>query len=352
MEMKQVLDAPVWNDTLECLPIQHVLQTWEWGAFKERHGWQAERWLWTASGVPKAAALMLHRSVPGLPGPVMYVPKGPLLDYGDAALLARVLSDLEELGRGRRALFLKLDPDLQIDTPQGEAAVALMRQRGWRFSREQVQFVNTLMLDLSPSLDELLRGMKSKWRYNVRLAARRGVVVRPGGVEDLSLLYDMYRETSLRDRFVIRPEAYYQDAWGAFISARLAQPLIAEVEGQPVAMLILFQFGKRAWYMYGASRSVHRERMPNHLLQWEAIRWAKERGCTAYDLWGAPRKLDPSDPMWGVHRFKQGFGAHLVRFVGAYDYPVSRPGYWLYAVAAPRVLALMRWRHWRMQRAE
>jgi peptidoglycan pentaglycine glycine transferase (the first glycine) len=98
--------------------------------------------------------------------------------------------------------------------------------------------------------------------------------------------------------------------------------------------------------VYGASRSVHREKMPNHLLQWEAMRWAQEQGCTVYDMWGAPEVLDDSDPLWGVYRFKQGFGGQLVRYIGAWDYPVSRPGYWLYVKVMPQVLAMMRWRHW------
>jgi len=347
LEMERVSDPARWNEALERLPAPHVLQTWEWGAFKERHGWQADHWLWGTDGEPRAAALVLRRRVGWLPAQVMYVPKGPVLDYDDRPLLTRVLSDLEGLAREERALFVKIDPDVEADRPEGGAVEALLERRGWRASRQQVQFRNTLLLDLTPSLDEILARMKSKWRYNIRLAARRGVTVRPGGLDDLPLLYRMYRETSQRNRFVIRPEPYYRDVWGSFIAAGLAHPLIAVVEGEPVAMVIVFRFGRRAWYMYGASRLLHRERMPNHLLQWEAIRWAKGRGCTVYDLWGAPDRLDGSDPMWGVYRFKKGFGARFVRHIGAYDYPTWRFGYWLYTVAAPRLLALMRWRHWR-----
>ena len=319
---------------------------------KERYGWQAARWLWEEAGRPRAAALVLTRRPGPFPARVMYVPKGPVLDYDDSPLLAQVLEKLEGLARQEGAIFVKVDPDVQEDTPQGEAVVGLLRRRGWQPSGEQVQFRSTLLLDLTPDLEEILGRMKSKWRYNIRLAGRKGVRVREGGVEDLPLLYRMYRETSLRNRFVIRPEAYYRDTWTTFIQAGIAKPLIAEVEGEPVAMVVLYRFGRRAWYMYGASRSRHRERMPNHLLQWEAIRWAKAQGCEVYDLWGAPEVLDESDPMWGVYRFKQGFGATLVRYIGAYDYPTSPLLYRLYAVVMPRLLALMRWRHWSRRAAE
>ncbi|MCS7178266.1 MAG: peptidoglycan bridge formation glycyltransferase FemA/FemB family protein [Anaerolineae bacterium] len=342
-------DPWAWNDALLRLPAPHVLQTWEWGAFKERQGWRMIPLLWEADGLPRAAALVLSRRASRFLPRVMYVPKGPLLPYEDESLLQAVLSDLETLARAQKALFLKIDPDVEAESPLGERVTTVLQARGWLPSPEQVQFRSTLLLDLRASPEEILARMKPKWRYNIRLAQRKGVTIREGTLADLSLLYRMYQETSIRDRFVIRPEEYYQDAWGTFIAAGLACPLVAEVAGEPVAMVILFRFGQRAWYMYGASRSVYRDWMPNHLLQWEAIRWARQQGCTVYDLWGAPDTPDESDPMWGVYRFKAGFGARLVRHIGAWDFPAHPLGYRLYMALMPRVLALMRWRYWQRQ---
>jgi lipid II:glycine glycyltransferase (peptidoglycan interpeptide bridge formation enzyme) len=124
--------------------------------------------------------------------------------------------------------------------------------------------------------------------------------------------------------------------------AGLAQPLIAEVESEPVSALVLFTFGATAWYFYGMSRDAHREKMPNHLLQWEAIRWAKARGCTTYDFWGAPDELVETDSMWGVWKFKEGFGGAFVRHLGAWDYAPSPILYRLYTTVLPRVLNVMR----------
>jgi lipid II:glycine glycyltransferase (peptidoglycan interpeptide bridge formation enzyme) len=104
----------------------------------------------------------------------------------------------------------------------------------------------------------------------------------------------------------------------------------------------MFVFGQTAWYMYGASDNTHREVMPNHLLQWEAIRLAKQLGCTRYDMWGAPDRLDESDPMWGVYRFKVGFGGQTVYGLGACDFTTFPIGYYLYTVVMPRLLAFMR----------
>jgi peptidoglycan pentaglycine glycine transferase (the first glycine) len=162
----------------------------------------------------------------------------------------------------------------------------------------------------------------------------------------------MYAETAIRDGFVIREEAYYKSVWGTFLrpDSELAsqktlpvmEPLIAEVRNEPVAGLLLFRFASRAWYIYGMSRDLHREKMPNYLLQWEAIRRAKWAGCQLYDLWGAPDTFSEEDPMWGVFRFKEGLGGQVVRTLGAWDLPL-RPGYYrLYTRILPRLLDLMR----------
>jgi peptidoglycan pentaglycine glycine transferase (the first glycine) len=335
-----VTDPTHWNSTLAALPLAHVLQTWEWGQFKSRHGWTSRYLLWRDGETPRAAALVLRRQLSRLPFCVMYVPKGPAMDYADAPLVREVLSDLERFARQSRAIFVKIDPDLE----------PLQRlsnlRKGWLESTQQIQFRNTMEIDLRRSEDELLAAMHQKTRYNIRLAHKRGVTVRPGALADLELLYAMYDETARRDRFIIRPLDYYRDAWGSFIEAGLAQPLVAEVEGEPVAALILFRFAGRAYYFYGMSRDLHRERMPNHLLQWKAMRWAKRQGCAVYDMWGAPDTLSESDPMWGVYRFKLGFGGQFVQGAGAWDYPTSGLLYWVYTVAMPRVLDLMRRRHW------
>lgn len=332
-----ITDPAHWNALASRLPQAHLLQAWEWGDLKHRFGWQAERLAW---GEGRALAQVLTRSALRGLVRVMYVPKGPLLDWDDDALRATVLDDLQALARRRRAVLLKLDPD--VPQPRATALAAELTRRGWRFSPDQIQFRNTVTLDLRRDDEALLAAMKQKTRYNIRLAAKKGVTVRTGGAADFDQLYQMYAETSVRDGFVIRAPAYYHAVWGALLSAGLAQPLIAEVEGEPVSALILFRFAATAWYFYGMSRDLHRDRMPNHLLQWEAIRWARAHGAEVYDFWGAPDELVDSDPMWGVWKFKEGFGGEFVRGLGAWDFAPAPWAYQLYTSLLPRVLALMR----------
>jgi peptidoglycan pentaglycine glycine transferase (the first glycine) len=229
-----------------------------------------------------------------------------------------------------------------------------LKRRGWKYSSDQIQFRNTVLVDLTPSEEEMLARMKQKTRYNVRLAEKKGVSLRIGNMNDLSMLYKMYAETSVRDGFVIRDEDYYRTVWQLFVSNQqsaiknqkteiaFTEPLIAEVDNQPVAAIFVFYFAGRAWYVYGMSRNAHREKMPAYLLQWEAIKRAKAYGCTVYDLWGAPEVFDESDSMWGVYRFKEGLGGRVVRTLGAWDYAPSPLWYKMYSEIIPRVLDVMR----------
>jgi peptidoglycan pentaglycine glycine transferase (the first glycine) len=354
MQAIEIGDGAAWDGALLALPNPHILQSWAWGEFKARHGWSPTRLLFVEEGQAVAAASVLERRLPRLPVSVLYVPKGPALDWTDASRVQAVLAALEDLGRGRGALFVKIDPDVYYAeeapafSPRPACAAQLARSlsaRGWRFSSEQIQFRNTALLDLGRSEEELLEGMKQKTRYNVRLAGRRGVTVRHGTAADLLALYQLYEETARRDRFLIRPPAYYADAWGSFLDAGLAHLLLAEVDGEPVAGLVLFTFGPTAWYMYGASSDRQRQHMPNYLLQWEAMRAAQAAGCRLYDLWGAPDRLQKSDPMWGVYQFKLGLGGEPARGLGAWDWPRSRMLYGLYRTAMPLYLDLLRGTH-------
>jgi peptidoglycan pentaglycine glycine transferase (the first glycine) len=354
MIFRSVTHRKEWDDSIARLPGAHVLQCWTWGECKSRFGWTVDRRIWAdGAGRTVAAAQILRRTarIGPLSANLFYLPKGPLLDWRDDAVRDSVLADLELLARRERAIQLKIDPDLVCgrglpdaggEDAAGATAVECLKNRGWHFSSEQVQFRNTVLVDIRPDEDALLAAMKPKTRYNIRLARKHGVTVRPGSENDLSLIHRMYAETADRDSFVIRSEAYYLDIWGSMMRAGRAQPLIAEVEDLPVAALFLFHFADRGWYLYGMSRALHREKMPNHLLQWEAVRWLKSRGYASYDLWGAPDVFSDSDPMWGVFQFKQGFGGEVVRFAGAWDFPPADLRYAAYHRLLPRLLDVTR----------
>ena len=364
-----------WNKIISSFPDHHLLQSAEWAEVKKKFGWEPYYLVWqknqevlelttSRSGVlkisnPAAAALILERQAfPGLS--VLYVPKGPLLkDWSDNSLRSKVLEDICAFGKKIGALQIKIDPDVPVgrgetgledatSDPLGQSLEKELSEEGWRFSAEQIQFRNTYLINIESGEEEILKRMKSKTRYNIRLSGRKGIKIRLGDRSDLKTLYKMYADTSVRGGFTIRGEDYYQSLWQVFMDDDLtstdpkAQPVIAEYEGVPVAGAVLFAFGKRAWYLHGMSLPEHSDKMPTYLVQWEGIRWAKTQGCTVYDMWGAPDRFDETDSMWGVYRFKRGFGGEVLRTVGAWDYPVKPMLYRIYKNVIPLVLKGMR----------
>jgi len=358
LEIANIKDSAHWNELIEDLPGAHALQTWQWGEVKSQFGWEPHPFLWRdESGEVCAAVLILQRQIAiggfAMRLSVMYAPRGPLLDWSDSTLVKRIFNDLQSFAKRKGAIFLKVDPDLPLGfgipgetdaqpNPSGMAAKETLQNQGWVFSDEQVQFRNTVIVDLTENEQDLLMRMKSKTRYNIRLAKRSGVTVRAGGVEDIDLLYRMYAHTSIRDNFLIRSKGYYETVWRKFFTAGLAEPLIAEVNGEPIGAVVIFRFGGCAWYIHGMSLNEHREKMFNYRLQWEAMVRSKAAGCHAYDMWGAPDRFNEDDPLWGVYRFKDGFGGRVVRTLGAWDYPVRPLIYRLYSQVLPRVLGWMR----------
>ena len=347
-----------WNAKISHLPGTHILQTAEWGKVKSAYGWNVIQKTWQDDqGSLAGAAQILRRKIriAGLSVPfcVLYVPRGPMFDWHDFDLASQVLFDLEKMARKEHALQIKIDPEVILgrgkpeemggdDTPVTSGLTDILQKRGWRYSSEQIQFKNTVLIELEGDEEVLLAKMKQKTRYNIRLAQKKGVTVRQADRADFPALFKMYAETSLRDGFAIRSAEYYYEVWNTFMDKGMAHGLQAEVDGEPVAGLMLFHFAGRAWYLYGMSTDRHREKMPNYLLQWEAIRLAKQVGCSVYDLWGAPDVFDETNPMWGVYRFKEGLGGEVIRTSGAWDFTPYPLFYKVYNKVIPAVMAVLR----------
>jgi lipid II:glycine glycyltransferase (peptidoglycan interpeptide bridge formation enzyme) len=231
-----------------------------------------------------------------------------------------------------------VEPELP-DTPQHASDLG---RAGFVPGLADYQPRRTILVDLSPGEAEVLGAMKSKTRYNVRLASRKGVKVYQGSSDDVEIFNQLAAITGERNRFGVRSPEYHRAAYNLFAPHDQAALFLAEYEGQPLAGVMVFGLGCTAWYFYGASSNERRNLMAPYAVQWEAMRWARARGCTTYDLWGVPdedeERLESQftgrgDGLWGVYRFKRGFGGALWRSVGAWD-RVYRPlRYRLYALA-------------------
>lgn len=300
-----------------------LLQTTYWGQLKSMTGWEPLPLGVVEAGQLCASALVLKRKIPMTGKCVFYSPRGPL--FSNCEALECLVDGVVALAKSHGALLWKMDPAIPKGDPVWEQfAKEHLRKvdTGLDFDGVQPNFI--MELDLRPSLDTILNNMKSKTRYNIRYAQRKGVTVRLSqSKRDLEVFYPLLQETAARDRFAIRSYAYFDHLWDCLVPHRTAQLFLAYHEGQPLAGAIAFRLGKRAWYVYGASANVNRNLQASYALQWEMIRWAKSLGCTVYDFRGVSGNLDPEHPLYGLYRFKEGFGAKLVEYVGEFDLPLS-----------------------------
>jgi lipid II:glycine glycyltransferase (peptidoglycan interpeptide bridge formation enzyme) len=186
--------------------------------------------------------------------------------------------------------------------------------------------------------------MKQKTRYNVRLAARKGIEIRDGTPADLDDFYRLYQETAGRDEFFLQPKSIYERMFCLFREAGAFAMLLAHHGGQLIAAVTLVRFGRTCWYLQGASANRHRNLMATYLLQWESIKRAKTWGCTLYDFRAVPDVLRPDQDMYGVYRFKEGFGGHRVTGLHAHGAPYSAVAYGLWLMTFRARFELDNWR--------
>ncbi len=315
-----LLTAEEWEGFLQNFPQAHLLQSAAWGELKAPFGWQPVRV--TAGG---SGAQVLFRKLPmGLS--LAYIPKGPL-----GQNWPELWPEIIRVCRARRAVLLKVEPDAwEEDTPD-------LCLPGFRPDGVPVQPRRTIVIDLDGPESAWLERMKQKTRYNIRLAERKEVTVQPSA--DVGEFYRLMQTTGARDGFGVHSQAYYQRAYQLFHPSGAAELFVARYQGKPLAGLMAFARGERGWYFYGASTDEERNRMPAYLLQMEAMRWAAARGCRQYDLWGVPdadeatleaQFEERSDGLWGVYRFKRGFGGQLKRAAPAYELALIPPLYNLY----------------------
>ena len=345
----------------------HFLQSSFWAEFKSHHGWKSYRFYIELedsanfkSGVyPVSVLVRTFKKLFSL----AYVPLAPefLLKNGDLPFeqlnepeavkeYLEIVKKSAQLIRNllqEKIIFLRFDPPLAYANDENLAAkdsdkaefVKLCSMAHLKKAGSDIQPPDTVLLNLEPDEETLLANMKPKWRYNVRLAEKKGVKIERRAADGIDVFYKLYEETSKRDGIALHAKSYYQDLFETterMKSADSTSPKItmyvASFEDEPLAAIIMLFSPKEAVYLYGASSNSHRNLLPAYLLQWTAIQDAKNYGCKTYDFYGIPPTDDEHHPMYGLYRFKTGFGGAVVHRAGSVDISFS-PLYAFYALA-------------------
>ena len=331
----------------------NLLQSSFWGSLKGEFGWKplAFRLDGRLSASGERGLLVLVREL-GFGQSLAYVPHGPMSGSVDSTAGWELTAELAGALMPylpKSCMFIRFDPPWGVNRPAldkeagGYPEDELSPGRGgaaaaFRKAQMDIQPPSTVILGLNQSEEELLKGMKSKTRYNIRLAAKKGVEVRTAGIEALPEWYELYRITGERDKIALHSYDYYERIFtlaaeqpnGTAPELRL---LLAVIDGVIEAGIVTCRKGKRATYLYGASSNNKRNYMPAYALQWKAIKQAAADGCTEYDFFGIPPVDNPEHPMYGLYRFKTGFGGDILHRPGCWDYPYKKNLYSLYRAA-------------------
>jgi peptidoglycan pentaglycine glycine transferase (the first glycine) len=340
MSYEPITPTPTaWDAFVAAHPRAHLLQTGAWGELKAAFGWAPIRvGLADAGGKLVAGAQILFRRLPLRLGWLAYVPYGPLVDWSDAEQVQALLAAIDRVAQIHSAAFLKIEPGFGLDGVDFAAY-------DFAPSPQTVQPPRTVVLDISDSEDDILARMNQSTRRNIRKSARHDVAIRQGTRADVDSFNALINRTGKRQDFGVHAPHYYELAYDLFVPDGQAALLMGSYEGQDLAGVMVFAFGGQAWYFYGASSREERKRMATYGVQWAGIQWARAQGAARYDMYGVPDE-DPAtleaqfterhDGLWGVYRFKRGWGGEVVRSAGAWDRVYNRLVYMAYRVVAGR----------------
>ena len=320
---------PEYEAFVQSHPKGNFVQSYLWGK-------QKPMWQWDAiavrgeDGAIRGSLAVMTRKVPGIGRTLMYGCRGPVCDLGDRETFSQLLDGAKALAKKYKSYVIKIDPDV----PSSNTAFSSMLQSfgfrakegGKNFEAIQPRYVFRLNVE-GKTEEELLANFHQKWRYNIRLAERKGVTVRVCGKEMVPAFSDLMLTTGVRDGFVTRKPEYFAamlDNLGEH--ARLYMAF--DPNDTPIAGTLAIHYGDKVWYLYGASSNEHRNLMPNYLLQWRMIQWAVETNCRIYDFRGVSGDVSEDNPLYGLFRFKQGFGGDFTEFVGEMDLVLSPVIYW------------------------
>ena len=320
---------PEYEAFVQSHPKGNFAQSYLWGK-------QKPMWQWDAiavrgeDGAIRGSLAVMTRKVPGIDRTLMYGCRGPVCDLDDRETFSQLLDGAKALAKKYKSYVIKIDPDV----PSSNTAFSSMLQSfgfrakegGKNFEAIQPRYVFRLNVE-GKTEEELLANFHQKWRYNIRLAERKGVTVRICGKEMVPAFSDLMLTTGVRDGFVTRKPEYFAamlDNLGEH--ARLYMAF--DPNDTPIAGTLAIHYGDKVWYLYGASSNEHRNLMPNYLLQWRMIQWAVETNCRIYDFRGVSGDVSEDNPLYGLFRFKQGFGGDFTEFVGEMDLVLSPVIYW------------------------
>lgn len=347
LQTSEALEDVAWDDFLVRLPAGHHVQTSLWAQVKASLGWRFARVVATRDEHIVGGAQLLFRKVP-VAGWVGYVPKGPVFSQAEQPVCRAVVEEILQAARSRHVRYLIVQPAENTRT-----LTKTLHSAGFHPSTVEAAPTASVIVDLQPSLDQLLARMKPNTRYNIRLAERRGVRVRKGRAADLPIFHALLAATGERQGFSAYDLAYFQELWRAFADRGWVTLFVAETASEVVSATLAVAFGNTVVNKLSVWSGRFGSHKPNEALQWAVMQWAKKQGYRYYDLEGIERSaaraiLQGESPaeteIDSVSHFKLRFGGDVVLYPAGYEHVYNPFTRWAYTAVYPRIsdLAVVR----------
>ena len=334
MKLLEEKDKERYKEFLESHERCNFQQSLEWGNVKT--SWIKEVILSeNENGEIIGSLCVWIRKIP-IFGNLMYVPRGPVCDIHNENVIKDLTEGANELAKKYNAFVLRMEPDiLKTDTEFRE----IISKYGYEIKDDSKDFKDEIQprfvfrLNIKGKTeDEIFAAFHQKTRYNIRLATKKGVVIKEGTKEDLKDFHKIMVETGERDNFIIRSLEYFEKMYDE-LAPKHMKLLMAYHDEKPIAGIIPIMYGNKTWYLYGASSNSYRNLMPNYLLQWTMIKEAIQNKCDIYDFRGVSGVVDENHPQYGLYRFKKGFNAEFTEFIGEVYIPYKPFVYKMYKFA-------------------
>lgn len=302
--------------------VTHIIQSWQWGEFRQKSGTQLLRFI-VQNGKKRAFQITFHK-IPFTNQYVGYMPKGPVPDKELSEALQQIRQN-EFISKRKQLCFIKIEPHIKEGATVDKAFIPSLKSLFTKYNFE---------LDLTPNEETLLKNMHPKTRYNIGLAQKKGVVIEEKTTsEGFETFLELHFQTTKRQNFYSHNRDYHLSLWKELSKNDMARILVAYYKNIPLSAWLLINFKDTLYYPYGGSSLQHKEVMANNLMCWEAIKLGKRMGLKKFDMWGALGKNPNKNDSWyGFHKFKQGYGAKLIEYMGTYDLVFNYPLYWLFTL--------------------
>ena len=312
-------DPSSWDRFCDGHDDGHLLQNSRWGQLKQTTNWQTTAIAVCDDGQMLAGAQVLTKKQYGLA--VCYVPRGPLL-CDDSLINQTLIAAITQFAKRQRAVLVRYEPNILTTSKYAPSYQKVLAPAQTSLSTQPQHSIHTAINQPDVAL---LAQMTKGHRADIKKAERLGVTIRTGhDAAAMAQFVALMQATGARADFAVHSAQYYTDAWQLFGSLGRATLLLADYQGQTVAGALVIANPTTACYLYGGSAAEAFSCGANHLIQWHAMRWARDLGCHIYDLWGIPYPSHeaPPDgseaPMAGLIRFKKGFGGTEVSFLPTY----------------------------------